>query len=175
MYKVSSTILWAMLAAAVLPIGCHEVDPTEGYSSKSLHREDVETVFVAMFESQSFRRGVEFELTRAVAQQIEVRTPFKVVSDRREADTELYGTIKNISEGTLSRQRNLDRPTESQVTLRVELNWKDLRIGEPILEQKIIRVTGDYAPLLGSMRSDAAEQAANDMAVRIVEAMENEW
>ena len=114
-------------------------------------------------------------MTRAVAQQIEVRTPFKVVSDRREADTELYGTIKNISEGTLSRQRNLDRPTESQVTLRVELNWKDLRIGEPILEQKIIRVTGDYAPLLGSMRSDAAEQAANDMAVRIVEAMENEW
>lgn len=176
MYRSSLTNL--TLAAVVLCLsitGCQDVDPTAGYTSKSLHRSDVDTVFVEMFRSQSFRRGVEFELTRAVAQQVEIHTPFKVVSDRRQADTILYGTINNISEAGLSRQSDVDRPIENQVTLRVELNWKDLRSGEPILDRKRIRVTGPYTPLLGATRSDAANQAANDIAVRIVEAMEIPW
>lgn len=176
MYKLFVSFPAVVLISWCIGLGgCHDVDPAEGYSSASLHRNDVATVCVEMFQSQSFRRGVEFELTRAVAQQIEIHTPFKVVSDRRQADTVLYGTITHISEGGRSRQRDLDRPIENQVTVRVELTWKDLRSGEPILDGKIISVTGDYAPLLGTTRTDAANQGANDIAVRIVEAMERPW
>ena len=155
-------------------IGC-EVDPELGYSSRSLYRTDVRTVAVEMFQSESFRRGVEFELTRAVSEQLELHSPLKIVSDRRKADTVLYGTIERINERVLSRQRQLDRPLENEVILLVRVTWKDLRSGELILDDQPIRVSGRYASLLGAGRASAAREAVNEAAVRIVEAMEEPW
>jgi len=155
--------------------GCGQIDPTKGYSNQSLYRTDISTVFVEMFQSQSFRREVEYELTRAASQQLELHSPYKVVSDRRKADTILYGTIKKISEGTLTRQRELDRPLENEVVLLVKVTWKDLRSGEMLLDDYPIKVSGDYAALLGAGRNSATQEALNKAAVRIVEAMERPW
>jgi hypothetical protein len=155
--------------------GCESVDPSEGYRQGSLYRTDIDTVFVQMFESESFRREVEYELTRATSQQLELQSPYKVVSDRRKADSVLHGRIQGIDERVLTRQRELDRPLENEVILVVKVTWKDLRSGQILLDDVAIKVSGDYAALLGEGRNSATRTALNQAAVRIVEAMERPW
>src|SRR5881398_2965320 len=65
------------------------------YQWRSLYREDVRTVAVPIFKNKDYRRGVEFSLSKAVVNQIEMRTPYKVV-DRGKADTILEGEIVDI-------------------------------------------------------------------------------
>ena len=155
--------------------GCEQVDPKQGYTNRSLYRTDVETVFVEMFESESFRRGIEYELTRALVGQLELHSPYKVVSDRRKADTILYGSINRVTERRLARQRELDRPLANEVVLVATFSWKDLRSAAMLIEEEKVRVSGDYVAFLGAGRDSAAREAANEMAIRIVEAMEEEW
>ena len=50
-----------------------------GYQWLSLYPSDVRTVAVPVFTNRSLRRGVEFALTRAVVNQLEATTPYKVV------------------------------------------------------------------------------------------------
>lgn len=163
------------LAGVMALIGCSHIDPSTGYTSKSLYRCDIKTVCVEMFRSQSFRRGIEFELTRALVGQLELHSPYKVVSDRSKADTVLYGTINGVSERVLHQQRELDRPLENQMVLTVDVTWKDLRSGKMLLDNQRLAVTGDYVVLLGGGSRSAIRQASNEMAVRIVEAMETPW
>jgi lipopolysaccharide assembly LptE-like protein len=165
---------WVLLLLLV-SVGCEQVDPKQGYTNRNLYRTDVKTVFVEMFESESFRRGVEYELTHALVGQLELHTPYKVVSDRRKADTILYGSINRITERRLARQRELDRPIANEVVLVATFSWKDLRSADMLIEDKKVRVSGDYIAFLGSGSDSAAREAANDMAVRIVEAMEEKW
>ena len=145
------------------------------YSTSSVYRTDIDTVCVEMFESSSFRRGVEFELHRALCQQIELHSPYKIQSDRNKADTVIYGEIISVTEDVQSRQRGLDRPLENRITLTVEVTWKDLGNKELLLDRREFRFSGNYAALLSAGRSGAIEEAANQTARRIVEAMELEW
>ena len=158
-----------------LIFGCQETDPTTGYTSRSLYRTDVKTVYVEMFESESFRRGIEFELTRALSQQLELHTPYKIVSDRRKADTVLYGSIDRVTEKGLIQQRQLDRPVANEVVLVAQVTWKDLRDGQLIIDAQKIKVASDYVTLQGAGRDSAAKEAANELALRIIETMQNPW
>ncbi len=160
---------------AGLNIGCGEIDPHKGYTSAPLHPTDIETVCVQMFQSESFRREVEFELTSAVCRQIELRTPYKVVADAQRADTVLYGVITSISEKTLIHQRDLDRPLENQYLVNVKVTWKDLRTGRLILDNQKLESAGQYYPLLAESTTAATRSAVDDLAVRIVEGMEAPW
>ena len=128
-----------------------------------------------MFESQSFRRGIEFDLTRALTEQLELHTPYRLAGDRRTADTVLSGTIRNVSESVVADQRELDRPVANEVVMMATFSWKDLRTGRYYVEEQKVRVAADYAAMLGASWETAAREAANEMAVRILEAMESPW
>ena len=52
-------IILACAAGLALVMGC-------GYSSRPMTRGDVRTVYVPVFDNQTMRRGMEFDLTRAV-------------------------------------------------------------------------------------------------------------
>ena len=67
--------LWTLLCLSFC--GCEQMS---GYSSRSLFPEGIGSVFVEMFDNRSFRRGVEYELTVALAKRIEAQTPYKIVS-----------------------------------------------------------------------------------------------
>src|SRR3954469_25044928 len=71
------------------------------YQWRSLYREDVRTVAVPIFKNKDYRRGVEFTLSKAIVNQLEMRTPYKVVP-RERADTVLEGEIVEIRLHTLS-------------------------------------------------------------------------
>ncbi|MBN2211251.1 MAG: hypothetical protein JW709_07630 [Sedimentisphaerales bacterium] len=173
----TSIIIIAAIFAWVffLGCGCRDVDPHAGYTSQELYPSDVRKVCVEMFKNDSFRRGIEYDLSRAVAQQLELHSPYKIVGDRRRADTVLYGRILAVAESGLNQQRQLDRPVENRMVLAAEVSWKDLRSGEFILQERRIIADADYAKLLGAGADSAAREAANDLAVRIVEAMEAPW
>ncbi len=168
-------LLLAARVAALSLTGCHNIDPKSGYTSRTPYNTDINTVSVEMFKSQSFRRGGEYEITRAIAQQIELHSPYKVVSDSRTADTRLYGEIRDISERVLSTQRDLDRPIENEIVLSVDVTWKDLRSGELIMDKRHFRVSAPYAVMLGAGENSGIKIAANEMARRIVEAMQQTW
>jgi hypothetical protein len=128
-----------------------------------------------MFESRTFYRQIEFELTRAVCQQLELHSPYKIVSDRQRADTILSGVIRNVNQNVQANQRDLDRPLEMEMIWTVHVTWKDLRSGEFILENHPVKISGQFAPFLGSGPQGAEKKIAEEAARCIMEAMEAPW
>src|SRR5204862_7751945 len=106
----SVKISLVIAVSGVLPLaGCgyqqagNYNQPLKGsYQWHSLYREDVQTVAVPIFGNRDFRRGVEFSLSKAVVNQLEAHSPYKVVS-REHADTVLEGEIAKVDVNTLSR------------------------------------------------------------------------
>src|SRR4051795_13456986 len=86
-------------------------DPSASYQWRSLYREDVKTVAVPIFQNKTFRRGVEFQLTRALVQQIEAKSLYKVVPKER-ADTILDGEITEVRLQNVSTDSQLAIPQE---------------------------------------------------------------
>src|SRR5271165_4655036 len=89
-----------------------------GYQWHSLYREDIQSVAVPIFTTTAFRRNVEFQLSQAVVQQIESRTPYKVVP-RERADTILEGEISSVDVETLSRGFDTNIPQEQLMIVTV--------------------------------------------------------
>ena len=59
------------------------------FGAASLYPPDIQTVYVPVFESNSFRRNLSELLTEAVCKEIELKTPYKVVgtpAGRQRAD-----------------------------------------------------------------------------------------
>ena len=178
----SMTVRCIMFAAiaAVLPAvlsGC------AGYQigNRSLYPEGVSTVYVPMFESNSFRRGLGERLTEAVVKEIENKTPYKVVDDPN-ADSVLQGCLvserKNVLVPTLS-----GNACEIQVSMTVEVNWVD-RNGRLLRETadvplppELVSVTGtgNIVPEVGQSVATAQQQAICCMAEQIVGLMETPW
>jgi hypothetical protein len=169
---VGMIVFYGLMA---LMAGCESTDPEKGYTSRSLYKTDIKTVYVEMFENRSFYREFEFELTRAVCQQLELHSPYKIVSDRQRADTILSGSIRNVNESVQANQRDLDRPMAAEMIWTINITWKDLRSGNFVLENHPVKVSSLYAPFLGSGRQGAGKKIADDAARYVIEAMESPW
>ena len=152
--------------------GCSEMS---GYSNKSLFPEEVSSVYVEMFDNRSFRRGIEYELTDALAKRIEAETPYKIISSRDRADTVISGQIVQVSESVLSSEREIGRALEKEVGLQAVVNWKNLKTGELLIDNKTVIASASYSEWQNQDFSYAASLAANNLAKRIVELMEKEW
>ena len=86
--------------------GCDEFG---GYSTESLFTENISTVYVKMFDNKSFERGVEYELTDALAKRIEAHTPYKIVSSMDRADSVISGYIGYVDRAVLTTERQTGR------------------------------------------------------------------
>jgi hypothetical protein len=159
--------LWMIGCVAVL-VGCR------GYSNSWLQRQDVNTVYVEMFENSDFRRGYEYTLTDAVCKRIEAQTPYKIVSDRNVADTILSGTV-SVGVGVLSSDRWTGRPLEQETTAAVTVTWKNLKTGQVLVNNKTVYGSASYAADMGQTTDYAIEVAVNKAAQKTVELMEKPW
>lgn len=112
-----------------------------GYTTKPNYDPCIKTVYVPIFQNSTFYRGMEFDLTRAVVKEIEMKTPFKVVSDRDKADTELTGTIVAFTKQILNRNQ-LNEVREAEQVLTVGVVWKDLRSGEILSQPRVPLANG---------------------------------
>lgn len=146
-----------------------------GYSNTSLYPKDVATVYVEMFDNQSFRRGIEFSLTDALAKRIEAQTPYKIVTNRDRADTVISGQIVQAKETVLTTERQIGRALEKNVELRASVSWKNLRTGELLIDNKTVSASASYSEWQSQSFAYGSTLAANSLAERIVELMESGW
>ncbi len=152
--------------------GCAEFT---GYSNQSLFPQDINTVYLEMFDNQTFRRGAEYELSDALSKRIEVDTPYKVVSSRDRADTIMSGQIVSIGETALSTERETGLVLEKEVELTALINWKNLKTGDLLIDNHSLSASASYSEYQQQDIKYASNLAANNLARKIVELMEVKW
>ena len=168
-FAVSSGLI---ISVCLVFCGCGRMS---GYSDETLFPEDVGSVYVEMFDSRSFRRGVEYELSEALAKRIEADTPYKIISSRDRADTVISGQIVGVGELVLTRERETGRALEKEVELRVVVNWKNLKTGELLIDNQSVAASASFSEWQNQGFNYASALAANNLARKIVELMEKEW
>ncbi len=136
MKAISRLALLACAAVALALPSCQSdwSNSFFGYQAgqAALYDTCIHTVRVPIFQNHTLlRQGIEFDLTRAVVREINLKTPYKVVGADADADTELAGTIITFTKGTLN-VNPLNEIREQETDLTVELSWRNLRTGEAL-------------------------------------------
>jgi hypothetical protein len=172
-----STMRWIPAVFAVLAAGCASWQ----LGNQSLYPAHIRTVYVPVFESDSFRRGLGEQLTEAVCKEIELKTPYQVTGNPN-ADSTLAGRIVRDRKGILIRS-NSEQPTEYEMNLYVEVSWIDHR-GNPIRDTRSIALPPNIISLVGvenvipqTGQSTVVGQtgAVEQLAQQIVSLMEAPW
>lgn len=149
--------------------------------ARTLYPPDIETVYVPIIESNSYRRNLGEWLTEAVVKEIENVTPFKVVNTP-EADSVLSCRIMSDNK-RMAMESSTDEGRELQVTWQVSVSWVD-RKGDLIKpEQQIpapqafntVQDTANMFPELGQSVTSAEQTAIERLAKQIVSMMESAW
>jgi len=146
-----------------------------GYSNESLFPQNVESVRLEMFDNQTFRRGVEYQLSDALSKRIEADTPYKIVTDADRADTVISGQIVSIEELALSTDREIGTVLESEVLLRAVVHRKNLKTGQLMIDHRTVSASASYSQYQMQDFTYASTLAANNLARKIVELMESGW
>lgn len=162
-------VVSALVAAVAMPtlVGC-------GYSARPPFPRHVGTVYVEMFQSREFRRGLEFMLTEALQKEILQSTPYRI-ADQQSADTILTGEVLEVRQGVLGRHFETGRPREQQATYVIRLQWRDLRSGQVLADNPRFVQAVEYIPPVGETFHDASVRAMDELAERIVEQMMEPW
>jgi hypothetical protein len=156
--------LWLLLAAGLLltGLGC------AGYhmGNQFLYRNDIRSVHVAIFETDSYRRFLGQRLTEAVVKQI---------SDPRLADSFVQGRILRDTKRVLSETRD-DDPRALQYGWQLEVTWVD-RAGVPLMQRQVLRIDEDidFIPEGGQSLATAEMEMVERLARQIVGQMELAW
>ncbi|MCX5646335.1 MAG: LPS assembly lipoprotein LptE [Phycisphaerae bacterium] len=162
----------AVSCFALLADGC---GVSTGYTNTSLFPSDVNNVYLEMFDNRSFRRGIEFTLSDALAKRIEVDTPYKIVSSRDRADSVMSGQVVTAGESILTIERDIGRALEKEVVLTAVVNWKDMKNGKLMINSRTVTAAASYSEFQGQDFAYASAVAANKLAQDIVQLMENPW
>lgn len=154
--------------------GCQE-EWFAGYNQGWPYPQEVQSVFVEMFDSASFRRDHEYALTDAICKQIEVQTPYKIIADRNTADSLLTGRIESIGSSVLATERESGSALEQEILVRVVFSWKNLKTGEMLVDSKKVTGVATYSEFQGQNVEYAISVAVNKAAQRLVESMQCQW
>lgn len=150
-------------------------DQMSDYSHQSLFPQNVRSVCLEMFDNKTFRRGVEYQLSDALAKRIEAETPYKIVSSPDRADTLISGQIVSISESLLTLERKMGTALEKEVQVQAVVNWKNLKTGELLIDNQTAGASATYSEYQRQDFSYGFTLAANNLALKIVELMEENW
>ncbi len=204
MRHLGAALLVALLTL-IVGMGCQSWDGHMAlgrYSTRPIYDAGIRTVRVPVFKNktQVFQgnSGIENELTTVVIRSIEGRTPYKVVPENQDADTELTGTIAAFSKGIVNRNQ-LNEVREAETYLTVDLVWKDLRTGEilsqphrreldtptaafnlppigpPVVTPVRITSTGSFIPELGQSITSARQVNYERIGQQVIQMMERPW
>jgi hypothetical protein len=128
---------------------------------------------VPVFENQTMRRWLEFDLTRAVVDMINQKTQLKI-AEKDTADTILQGEIVEARQREYVRTEPM-KPEEVRVVLYVNVTWKDRRTNQILMKRQNVQ---SYADFIVTRRQDftsASKEAMTLLAEKIVNLMEEAW
>ncbi len=147
----------------------------------SLYAPDVATVYVPMIESDSYRRDLGERLTEAVVKEIELKTPYKVVSTPN-ADSILSARLQTDTRKRII-QNGFSDPRVSETEIRAEVSWLNRR-RQPLVPAQTIPIpaelmaisqTSNLIPEAGQSVATSQQQAIERLAQQIVGTMEAPW
>ena len=172
-FAYSRRIAWAMV---LLLAGCGYQAGSDdgGWHWGGLYRDNIHSVAVPIFTSRDYHRGVEFQLTDALAKKIEEFTPYKV-EPRERADTVLEGEIVSVTPTPQTINPFTNTPQETQYSLVVNFTWRDLRTGRVLASRQNFEQTTSYFPYLGEGQYIASQSNVELLALGIVNTMEGPW
>jgi hypothetical protein len=170
----------AIVLGAEFAIGC-------GYHAQTLFRDDIRTVYVEAFDNMTYRRGLEVLLSRAVLEELRLRTPL-VFAPRDEADSVLSGALLEAGESTRV-ETETGMVVLQDVSVRARFSWQDRLSGAAIVPPQEVRASVREVPAAIDSGEDAGAVVAADqvrveasfeaalrrLAERLVERMEANW
>jgi hypothetical protein len=171
---ISVFFVFAVIFGLCFIAGCGQ-GGFSGYSNSWLQRQDISTVYIEMFDSQSFRRGHEYDLTDAICKRIETDTPYKIVSDRNIADSVLSGKLLSIGRQNISMERNTGRVFENRTYASVLVRWQNLKTNEIMIDNESVSGFAESSAFAGQEFDYSSKVAVNRAAEKIVELMQEEW
>ncbi len=169
-----------------------------GYTTRPPFDPDIRTVYVPIPLNTSWTKDIEFDLEKAVLNQLNTRAGApRVTSDRNRADTELVMKIINTTKASIIINQ-LGEVRNAQLTWQIEVVWRDLRPGHvgdilsnrkrfdpqekplpgdpaataPNAEPYLITPNANYIPELGGSNTTANVIAARNAAWQVVNMME---
>ena len=166
----------ALLAAVTaLATGCAQ-DPQDGWSMSWTHPERYRTITLPLFVNDSWTRGLERELGRALVTEIEASTPWKVTGPGT-ADTILRGTIRDTELVPLSTSLSTGLAQEMLFKATIDFEWVDLVTGEPIVAREGFSASAVFFPSRPSMETvDLARfGVVRNLAIDLVDALRDDW
>lgn len=149
--------------------------------NETLYAPDVQTVYVPMIESDSFRRDLGERLTEAVVKEIELKTPFKVVGTP-DADSILSARLVSANKRVTVENRN-DDPRAIEVNTMAEVTWLNRR-REPLRAPSVVPLPPELLSInqtatliteAGQTIATSQQQALERLAQQIVSTMEEPW
>lgn len=157
---MSSRILGVGLLLLVVTTGC-------GYTLGYRMPADIDDVCVPTFANKTFplRREIEFDLTRAVRQELQLRSDVNIVS-RSNSDALLEGTVLSFQESVLTEGPH-DAVQDASIVVRVHVRLIRTADGS-VLFDDIISDQQSYSILRGESVDDARFKAILSLARRIV-------
>jgi len=159
--RVAGPLAVALLCA--LLAGCN-------YSTHTLLREDIQTINITVFDNTTWRRGLEVELTRAIVNEVKLRTRLRLAPPL-EAESTLEGELVSYSEKSVVKDED-DEVLLKRATVSVRFRWVDNLTGREIVPWQTVR----ESKLVALSRSDPlADTVFREAAQRVVEKMEREW
>lgn len=144
-----------------------------GYTTKSLISRKINSIYIPIFENDTFRRGLEFDLTTAVKDEIMSKTKLRIAK-KDNADTILTGKIMKVTEGMLS-TNVADNIVESRVTISVDIKLVDRRTGRTLIEEKGLVRSAEFVVNRGENIKTATQESLAGLAETIVSQLEEKW
>lgn len=132
-----------------------------------------QSIAVPIFHNETLYRGYEFALTKAVISEIFTNTALHVV-ETDVADTILAGTIKTVAATTVTKDVNRVA-TRLDVTVAVEIEWKDRKTGKILVPKTTLAETVEAIANRGQTIDSAVSDALRRLARLIIYRMEHPY
>lgn len=170
-FQQTTTVVAAFIGMMVIMfMGC------AGYNlgNQYLFRNDIRTVHVPIFESDSNRRFLAQRLTEAVVKQVEQGTPL-TITDPSVSNSFLRGRLVRDQKNTVT-ENQFDDARAVRTSFRVEIDWVD-RAGVPLMPRRsvIIDHSVDFIPEGGQSLATAQQEVIERIAREVVGQMEMPW
>jgi hypothetical protein len=166
--RAAATLTAALaLLAAVAPapacVALHKGD---------IYRSDLDQVFVAYFENETFYRDLQFQLTEKVVAEI-LSSPGLRLSSKDDAEVVLTGSLLDVEQQVLAEDPS-QVPVLTGVTLTVEVRVSDSRTGA-VLRSSRLTQRGESAPSRDEDPAFAQNEAMRYLARDIVRLLEEDF
>ncbi len=164
--RISLAKLMCLMIVFAMISGC-------GYSTKSLFDRNISSIYIPIFDNTTFRRDLEFDLTKAVKDEIMNRTSLRIVQ-KESADTILHGSIVDVKENVVT-QNNVDDIVESRFTIYVDIKLVDRRTERTLYEESNLYNTAEFIVNRGENINSVAKENIAILAETIVNHLEENW